>query len=591
MNCPKCGSALEDNAVLCSCCGAIVAAKAKPNRRKRRRKAGVRVLSAVAWVLVLSAFIVGVTSPLAAGTTMVFAVGVLLLALSRFLNHREARRHPVGDAEKALAKRLSHETNETVRMVAKAVPPRRLALTVGFAALLYIVLAGFYEKYFLIPLLAVLVLTYQALLLRCNTFAVLCKAMKKQPDTAAVDIVPEETYNEVDEPRIVKTVLIGAAAVVLAVGAFVYTHLDSRFVTEPVDGGVCLVRYEPGLRQLNEPVEIPRELHGQAVVALGENAFYGNIYVPSIVLPDTVTAIGERAFCDCRLVERMRLPSGLTSLGEGVFENCCSLLSVNIPEGITAIPQAAFDGCDKLQTVDWHDGLTAIGAYAFRNCDAVVEVGFPDGVAEMADYVFADCDSLQSVYIPRGATRIGRYAFNNCPDLTYVFVPDTVTEIGDEAFTECDSLQELALPKNVTVHEQAIDREVTTVSEKPFTDEIADKIDKEFADTTFEAVYVVYNLGAGTEAIYSPEYNGSITVSHTEEFAERLTESMGLLKFDTPIKFKEYLQKAREEGIVNVMMAFDSKVAAEAAGTRYFATYNFDIEALIQSYEENPNEF
>ncbi|MBR2406455.1 MAG: hypothetical protein IKB04_05380 [Clostridia bacterium] len=80
-------------------------------------------------------------------------------------------------------------------------------------------------------------------------------------------------------------------------------------------------------------------------------------------------------------------------------------------------------------------------------------------------------------------------------------------------------------------------------------------------------------------------------MSHTEEFAERLTESMGLLKFDTPIKFKEYLQKAREEGIVNVTMAFDSKVAAEAAGTRYFATYNFDIEALIQSYEENPNEF
>ena len=66
---------------------------------------------------------------------------------------------------------------------------------------------------------------------------------------------------------------------------------------------------------------------------------------------------------------------------------------------------------------------------------------------------------------------------------------------------------------------------------------------------------------------------------------------MDLLVIETPTEFKEYLKKAKEAGIVNVLMAFDSQVAAEAAGKPYFISYNFDVEALIQSYEENPNEF
>ena len=113
----------------------------------------------------------------------------------------------------------------------------------------------------------------------------------------------------------------------------------------------------------------------------------------------------------------------------------------------------------------------------------------------------------------------------------------------------------------------------------------------EFEDLTIEKIYVVYDKGQGEDVIFSPENNSSITVSHTDRFSEKLADNMDLLVIETPTEFKEYLKKAKEAGIVNVLMAFDSQVAVEAAGKPYFISYNFYIEALIQSYEENPNEF
>ena len=620
MICPKCGRRIEDISIICTYCGEQVSTYTSTNtmedNKLHKRPSGVlsSFLFIVSLALMIPTFFINTGSVLTIGGTVVFAVGVLLYAISRYLKYKNTNKYPIDKTAKSIAKRLAHEHNETVKLVAKKVPIVRIILTLCFAGLLFLTLDLLYYQYTVIPVLAVLLLVYQALFLKFNTFSVLYKKAKKNPDLSAADIVTEETYNEVDSPQIIKSALICVAAVLIAIGGFIYLNLDSNLLVDDTNGGVCITKYEPGLLHLQDAVNIPDEIDGKTVVAISDDAFAWNIYVTSISMPDSVKVIGESAFYDCRSLSNIKMSSNITEIGDSAFEccyslkeievpttlvkigkdifsSCSNLRSVNVPEGVTVIPEGAFDGCSKLETVNWHEGIKEIQAYAFRDCDTISEAGFPEGITEIADHLFDDCDNLQSVYIPSGVTRIGKYAFEGCKSLSYVFVPDTVSLIEKYAFDDCDSLNQIYLPKDVNIHDDAFDREITTVKQKNFTDEITEKIDKEFEDLAIEKIYVVYDKEQGEDVIFSPENNASITVSHTDRLSEKLADNMDLLVIETPTEFKEYLKKAKEAGIVNVLMAFDSQVAAEAAGKPYFISYNFDVEALIQSYEENPNEF
>ena len=620
MRCPKCGKTIEDISIVCSYCGEQVSTYTSINNtagyKREKQSSGMLgyFLFTVSLALMIPAFFINTIGVLSVGGVAAFAAGVAIFAVSRYLKYRNASKHPADKVAQSIAKRLAHKNNETVRLIAKKVPIARIILTICFAAILYFVLDLLYYQYWVIPVLAMLFLVYEALFFKINTFTILYKKANKRPDLAVADIVSEETYNEVDSPQIVKTALICVAVVAIAIGGFIYLNLESNLVVENVENGVSISKYEPGLLHLQDSVDIPKEMEGKQVVAISEAAFAWNIYVKSISMPDTVKTIGKTAFYDCRSLTNIKMspviteigdeafsncyslegidvPPTLVKMGKSIFEDCYSLRSVKVPDGVTIIPERAFDGCTSLETVDWHEGITEIQAYAFRDCDTINEAGFPEGIKEIADHLFDDCDNLQTVYIPNGAERIGKYAFNGCKSLSYVFVPDTVIEIGKHAFEDCESLYQISLPKDVSINEDAFDEEVTTIKEKTFTDETTAKIDQEFNDFTIEKIYVVYDKDSGKDVIYSPRNDSSITVSHTERFTENLADNMDLLLIETPVEFKEYLKKARDAGIVNVLMAFDSQVAAEAAGKPYFISYNFDIEALIQSYEENPNEF
>lgn len=620
MRCPKCGKTIEDISIVCSYCGEQVSTYTSTNNasdyKREKQPSGMLgpFLFIVSLALMIPTFFINTVGVLSIGGVSAFSAGVVLFAVSRYFKYRNVSKHPTDKVAKSIAKRLAHENNETVRLIAKKVPIARTILTLCFAVLLYFVLDLLYYQYWVIPVLAVLFLVYEALFFKINTFTVLYKKAQKSPDLTAADIILEETYNEVDSPQIVKTALICVAVIAIAIGGFIYLNLESNLAVENVENGVSISKYEPGLLHLQDSVDIPSEIEGKQVVAVSEDAFAWNIYVKSISMPDTVKTIGKSAFYDCRSLTNIKMspiiteiedeafancyslneidvPSTLVKMGKSIFENCNSLRSVNVPEGVTIIPEGAFDGCSSLETVDWHEGITEIQAYAFRDCDTISEAGFPEGIKEIADHLFDDCDNLQTVYIPNGVKRIGKYAFNGCKSLSYVFVPDTVTEIGKYAFDDCESLNQISLPKDVSIHEDAFDEEVTTIKEKTFTDETTAKIDQEFSDFTIEKIYVVYDKDSGKDVVYSPRNDSSITVSHSERFTENLADNMDLFVIETPVEFKEYLKKARDAGMVNVLMAFDSQVAAEAVGEPYFVSYNFDVEALIQSYEENPNEF
>ena len=631
MICPKCRKRIEDISIVCSYCGERVSSVAPStftstystttthtipnNTRKKHSSGGVgSFIFVVSLVLMILMFFINAASTLSTVGITVFLVGVLLCSFSRYLKYRNTSKHPTDKIGKSILKRIAQENNEDVHLVAKKVPIARVILTLCFSLILFFVLDGLYYQYYLIPILAAILLAYETLFLKYNTFSVLYKKAKKNPDLTATDIVTEETYNEVDTPQIAKSALICIAAVLIAIGGFIYLNLESKFSVEDVDGGVSITKYETGLLSLQKNIEIPETINGKTVVAISKDAFAWNIYTTSISIPDTVKTIGNSAFYDCRSLKSIEMspnvteigdsafescyslkkidvPTVLVKMGSNVFNDCKSLTSVNIPEGVTIIPKGTFEGCSKLETVNWHEGITEIQSHAFKDCDTITEAGFPESITKIADHLFEDCDNLQTVYIPQGVKSIGTYAFNSCKSLSYVFIPDSITEIGKYAFDECESLSEIYLPKGFSVGKDIFDKEVTTLKQKNFTDEVTAKIDKEFEDFTIEKIYVVYDKNKGKDIIFSPENNGSITVSHTERFTERLADNMDLFVIESPVEFKEYLKKAKDAGMVNVLLAFDSQVAAEAARRPFFVSYNFDIEALIESYEEDPTMF
>jgi len=93
---------------------------------------------------------------------------------------------------------------------------------------------------------------------------------------------------------------------------------------EETEEGITICRYSGSDRK----VEIPCDMHGKPVVAIGFEAFYGCKGLTAVTIPGSVTAIGGYA-----------------------FEGCTRLTAVTILDSVTEIRRDAFIGCTGLTTV------------------------------------------------------------------------------------------------------------------------------------------------------------------------------------------------------------------------------------------------
>ncbi len=75
-------------------------------------------------------------------------------------------------------------------------------------------------------------------------------------------------------------------------------------------------------------ITIPKELNGQTVVGIGNNAFSSNAFLVSIIIPDSITKIGDNAFRDCPNLSSIRFKGDAPFVGEMVFLNCSSNLKI-----------------------------------------------------------------------------------------------------------------------------------------------------------------------------------------------------------------------------------------------------------------------
>lgn len=142
---------------------------------------------------------------------------------------------------------------------------------------------------------------------------------------------------------------------------------------------------------------------------IGNKAFYKNVTLGKIVIPDSVTSIGEHAFHDCT-----------------------SLTDVTLSAALKTIGYSAFEGCKKLPSITFGEKVTTIDGYAFCNCDILKTIQIPDSVITIENDAFANCDQLTTVVLGRRVTTLGKSAFAACPKLTTLTVSDALTNVSAE---------------------------------------------------------------------------------------------------------------------------------------------------------------
>ena len=232
------------------------------------------------------------------------------------------------------------------------------------------------------------------------------------------------------------------------------------------------------------------------VTSIADSAFYINLRLEEVTIPNSVTTIGNEAFSWSNLKE-VTIPNSVTTIGDGAFEGCtrlqkviwnarnaqdCSysspfsgcgvtdfvfgeevehipaylcnnlrlLNTIVIPNSVTTIGNGAFAWCRGLTTVTIGNSVTTIGYRVFAGCTGLTEVSIPNSITTIGEKAFNGCTGLTEITIPNSVTDIGNLAFAGCTGLTEVSIPNSITTIREKAFASCTGLTEITIPNSVT---------------------------------------------------------------------------------------------------------------------------------------------
>lgn len=235
------------------------------------------------------------------------------------------------------------------------------------------------------------------------------------------------------------------------------------------------------------------------VTVIGKNAFYANVSLLSVYIPNTIVTIETRAFFGCKGLTEITIPKSVMVIEEQVFEECYGITikaedksrksgwvndwQINSNSKFPVVwdcnnNEVADDGYiyfvmyeensktkEKIHIVKYGvKGNHAIVAKQPQIKDdvdlkpAVVYNNITYNVTKIDNYAFYRNEIITSIDIRRYVETIGDYAFYGCSNLMEVYwrrnnndeIDVETKEIGNCAFAECVSLNEFEIPNTVT---------------------------------------------------------------------------------------------------------------------------------------------
>ena len=145
-------------------------------------------------------------------------------------------------------------------------------------------------------------------------------------------------------------------------------------------------------------VLIADSFEGYPVKAIGYRAFWENLTVTEIIIPEGVTQIKAEAFVRCKNLKFPTLPSSLVTIGKTAFSECDSITSLRIPGKFSTIDDYVFYNCNNLKYVIFEEGVEYINQCAFGSCNKLTYIVLPKSIKHIKQRAFLESDNQKRIY-------------------------------------------------------------------------------------------------------------------------------------------------------------------------------------------------
>ena len=212
-------------------------------------------------------------------------------------------------------------------------------------------------------------------------------------------------------PALIAILALGLTVLLCGCTAKIKTFGDYEYQRQE-DGTLKIVRYIGTVSD----TEIPAEIDGRKVTAIGEAAFQGSLDVVNVTIPETIEKIDDYAFECCPHLTRVYIPESVKEIGKGSFSGCTGLKEVSGTDGVVSYGDGAFFYCGGIESFTFSPTVREVGDYMLAECGRLRSVALNDGIPELSDRMFYGCSMLPSIDIPDSVTRVGDYVFKGCDE-------------------------------------------------------------------------------------------------------------------------------------------------------------------------------
>lgn len=234
--------------------------------------------------------------------------------------------------------------------------------------------------------------------------------------------------------RRMRMLALGLCATLAFAGAAL-AEQSGDFSYDRLDGGARITGYTG----FSTEVDVPDQLDGLPVTALGAGAFAGSEALERVALPDGLREIADGAFADCYSLSEVSLPSTVARVGENPFADCENLRKLELrgTQGYLELINGVLFGdggqrliyCPRMLPMERYvapEGTRRIDARAFSYCNRLLSVTLPDSVAEIGPDAFERRANLTLV-VGRGSAAEAYAAAN---DIKFAY-PDAAEWLAD----------------------------------------------------------------------------------------------------------------------------------------------------------------
>ena len=240
---------------------------------------------------------------------------------------------------------------------------------------------------------------------------------------------------------------------------------DNNIVSVNTENGSLRVRLYDDHCELisytgeDSELTLPSEVSGLPLTKIGNDAFYRNKTLETIILPEGLIEIGNSAFSHLETLKKVGLPSTIRKIGLTAFHYDRALTEINFPDGLESIGRAAFMHT-ALSKAELPSSLKQIGTIPFGCCENLLKVTIPDTNPnyKTVDGVLFSKDGKELIQYPAGkkgnyevpeGTETIRYGAFGDSVITKITFPETLKKIENDAFFGCTSWTELSFPESL----------------------------------------------------------------------------------------------------------------------------------------------